>query len=104
MVRARRGHEVLGVAREVHPAALPGGPEQLLADRGHEPGVGIADDEPDTGQAALDERADEAGPGATLAVAGASSSPSTRRSPVAATPMATSAAMLVTRPASRTLT
>jgi len=43
--------------------------EELLADRGHESGMGIADDESDTAETALDERTDEAGPGTTLAVA-----------------------------------
>ena len=43
----RARHEVLGVAGEVDPAALPGGAQELLAHGGHETAVVVADDEPD---------------------------------------------------------
>ena len=52
----RARDEVLGVAGEVDPAALPGGSEELLVDRLDQAPVVVADDQPDARQAALDER------------------------------------------------
>ena len=69
MLRGGARHEVLGVAREMDPAALPGGAQQLLVDRPHEPAVIVADDQPDAAQATLDEAADEGRPGGALVVA-----------------------------------
>jgi hypothetical protein len=56
-------HEVLSVAGEVDPAALPRRAQELLADRHHEPRVVVADDEPDARQAALTEPPEEGRPG-----------------------------------------
>ena len=39
MLRALRGHQVLGVARQMGAAALPRGTEELLADGIHQLGV-----------------------------------------------------------------
>ena len=100
----RARHEVLGVAREVHPAALPARAQQLLADRLDEPGMVVADDQAHAVQATLDERADEARPGGALVVARRQLE--AQHPPLAghgATPVATSAAMDTTRPCSRTL-
>lgn len=97
----RSGHEGLGIAGEVDPASLPGCSKEQLVDRPHEPAVGVADHQAHAGEAALDQAADERRPGVAFVVAAASSSPSTRRSPVDATPIATRAAMLTTRPLAR---
>ena len=64
------GHQSLGVAGEVDPAALPGRSEQQLVDGSHETAVGIADHQAHTGQAALDQAAQERSPGVALIVAG----------------------------------
>ena len=69
-----------------------------------QPPVVVADNQPDTAEATLDQPAEKPGQALPSSLPAASSSPSTRRSPVAATPVATSAAIEVTRPASRTLT
>src|SRR6266852_9519481 len=61
--------EVLGVARAVDPTALPRRSEELLPEGLDQAAMVVADDEPDTGQAALDERADERRPGRSLVVA-----------------------------------
>jgi hypothetical protein len=57
---ASRGarHEILGIAGEVDPAALPCGAEELLVHGLHKTAVVVADDEPDTGQPTLDEARD----------------------------------------------
>ena len=68
MLRAARGDEVLGVAGEVDPAALPARSQELLPDGLDQAGVVVADDEADPVEAALDERADEGRPGAALVV------------------------------------
>jgi hypothetical protein len=65
MLRAERGTR----SWALHPAALPRGTEQLLVHGPDETPVGIADDEPDARQAALDEASDEGRPGAALVVA-----------------------------------
>ena len=62
-------HEVLGVAREVDPAALPAGAQELLTDGLDEPRVVVADDEPDPVETAITERAHEARPCRALVVA-----------------------------------
>lgn len=77
------------------------GAEELLADGLHQIGVVVADDQADAPQAALDERADEAGPDAPSSWPGLSWSPGTQRSPVRATPTATRAAINPTLSASR---
>ncbi len=61
--------EVLGVPGEMDPAALPGGAKELLVDRLDQSSVVVADDQPDAGEAALDEPPDEARPGRALVVA-----------------------------------
>lgn len=61
--------EVLGVAREMDPAALPAGAQELLSDGLDEARVVVADDEPHAVQPALDERAHEPRPGRALVVA-----------------------------------
>lgn len=58
----------------MHPAALPGRAQELLPDRLDEATMVVADDQPPS------------------SLPGASSSPRMRRSPVTATPVATSAA------------
>ena len=63
-------HERLGIAGEMHPTPLPGGAEKRLTDGRDEAPVGIADDQPDARQAALDEPAQERRPGIALVVAG----------------------------------
>ena len=55
MLRAA-GHEVLGVAGEVHATPLPGRAQELLADRLDEARMVVADDQADTLQPALDEQ------------------------------------------------
>src|SRR5680860_1687864 len=63
-------HERLGIAREVDPASLPRRTEERLADGGDEAAMGVADDQPDASQAALDEPPQERRPGIALVVAG----------------------------------
>jgi hypothetical protein len=65
----RAGHELLGVAGEVDPAALPGRAEERLVERLDQPGMVVADDQADAAEAAGDERAQEARPGRSLVVA-----------------------------------
>jgi hypothetical protein len=68
--RGAPGHERLGIPGEVDPAALPCSTEERRPDGRDEAPVGVADDEPDAGQATLDEPAQERPPGVSLVVAG----------------------------------
>ena len=61
-LRVALGHHGEDVAHEVHPAPLPGGPEQHRADRGLQAGVGVGDDQLDPAQPAGLQRAQERGP------------------------------------------
>jgi hypothetical protein len=105
-----RGHRVLGllgnhrehVPHEVHAATLPGGFVQHLRDRGAEALVGVGDHQTDAPQASLDELAKERGPELVVSLAPVAA-PRTVRSPCSVTPIATTVATEITRPASRTL-
>ncbi len=105
-----RGHRILGllgngrerVPHEVRPTSLPGRACKDLGDRLAQALVGIGDDQPDTPQTTLHERSQERGPELVVL----------RRTrlrtkdgalPVALTPIATTVATEITRPASRTL-
>jgi hypothetical protein len=66
--------------------------------------VVVADDQAHTGQSPLDKTPNDAAQAEPSSLPAASSSPSTRRSPLAATPTATNAAIDTTWPASLTLT
>ena len=96
--------EVLGVAGEVHPAALPGRAEELLADRLDQPRMVVADDEPDAREAALDEARMNAGQAEPSSLPGRQLEAQHPPLAAVATPAATSAAIDTTRPPSRTLT
>ena len=66
----RARHEILGVAGEVDPAALPARAQELLADGLDQARVVVADDQAHAVEAAVDERTDERRPGRALVVAG----------------------------------
>ena len=86
MLRARARHEVLGVAREVHPAALPPEPRSCSPTAFTSPAWSSLMTRRTPSRPRATSAADEARPGRPSSLPAASSSPSTRRSPVSADP------------------